>query len=101
MHFRFTAAGNEIVVTETPFCTLGLSTCYDLRFPELYCEMVYEKGANVLLVPSAFTVPTGRAHWEILLRARAIEMQCYVIAAAQVGSHSEKVSPSNLLHSKT
>ena len=53
--------------------------------------MVYENGANVLLVPSAFTVPTGKAHWEVLLRARAIEMQSYVIAAAQVGSHHEKV----------
>ena len=88
---RFTAPGNDIVVTDSPIGRLGLSTCYDLRFPELYCNMVYENGANVLLVPSAFTVPTGKAHWEVLLRARAIEMQSYVVAAAQVGSHHEKV----------
>lgn len=87
---RFTAAGHEIVVCPTSFANLGLTTCYDLRFPELYTKMAHERDANVMLVPSAFTVPTGRAHWEILLRARAIETQSYVIAAAQVGKHSAK-----------
>lgn len=82
-----TEAGYEMAVVETPFGTLGLSICYDLRFPELYSQLRLA-GANVLLVPSAFTVPTGQAHWETLLRARAIENQCYVIAAAQVGQHN-------------
>mmetsp|Transcript_32769 Transcript_32769/g.104459 ORF Transcript_32769/g.104459 Transcript_32769/m.104459 type:complete len:303 (-) Transcript_32769:1122-2030(-) len=68
---------------------IGLTTCYDLRFPELYAALA-AKGADVLLVPSAFTVPTGRAHWHLLLRARAVETQCYVAAPAQVGRHNEK-----------
>ena len=95
---RYTSPGNELKVVDSPFGKLGLSTCYDLRFPELYCKLVYEMGAQIIFVPSAFTVPTGRAHWEILLRARAIEMQAYVIAAAQVGKHSEKVSFSFFLY---
>jgi len=66
---------------------LGLSICYDLRFPELYRELS-ARGAQVLLLPAAFTVTTGRAHWELLLRSRAIENQCYVIAAAQTGRHA-------------
>lgn len=71
---------------------IGLSVCYDLRFPELYQALRHRQGqeADVILVPAAFTVPTGQAHWEILLRARAIENQCYVIAAAQAGQHNEK-----------
>jgi len=81
------APGSEIVVAKLPHCTLGLSVCYDVRFPELYRALV-DRGATVLLVPAAFTVPTGRDHWEILLRARAIESQCFVIAAAQWGEHS-------------
>ncbi len=68
---------------------IGLSTCYDLRFPLLYNKLM-ERGAQVILVPSAFTVPTGMAHWEVLLRARAIETQSYVIAAAQCGSHNDR-----------
>ena len=64
----------------------GLSICYDLRFPELY-RSLQEKGANVLLIPSAFTQHTGEAHWHILLRSRAIEFQSWVIAAAQTGTH--------------
>ena len=64
---------------------LGLSVCYDMRFPELYRELVAQ-GAEWLAMPAAFTVPTGRAHWETLLRARAIETQTYVAAAAQTGS---------------
>jgi predicted amidohydrolase len=81
------AAGSEIVVAKTAACTLGLSVCYDVRFPELYRQLV-ERGAQVLLVPSAFTVPTGRDHWEVLQRARAIENQCFVVASAQFGDHN-------------
>ena len=66
---------------------LGLTTCYDMRFPALYRALA-EAGAQVLTVPSAFTVPTGRAHWEVLLRARAIETGCFVLAAAQGGAHA-------------
>ena len=66
--------------------TLGYSICYDLRFPELYFDLA-QNGANIIVVPSAFTVPTGEAHWESLLRARAIETGSYIIAAAQVGIH--------------
>ena len=68
---------------------IGLTICYDLRFPELALAQ-RRRGAEIITVPSAFTVPTGKTHWEILLRARAIETQCYVIAAAQVGKHNEK-----------
>lgn len=80
-------AGAEAVVVDTPFGKLGLSVCYDLRFPELYSQLL-AMGAEILLVPSAFTWETGKAHWEILLRARAIENQCYVIGANQGGAHT-------------
>jgi len=86
---RYTLPGDRVVVVDSPVGRLGLSTCYDLRFPEMY-EALLRQGAEILLVPSAFTVPTGKAHWEVLLRARAIETQCYVVAAAQVGQHNEK-----------
>ncbi|KAL8093291.1 deaminated glutathione amidase, chloroplastic/cytosolic isoform X1 [Apium graveolens] len=86
----FTEAGKKIVALDSPFGRLGLTVCYDLRFPEIYQQLRFHHGAQVLLVPSAFTKVTGEAHWEILLRARAIETQCYVIAAAQAGKHSEK-----------
>ena len=66
---------------------IGLSICYDLRFPELYRQLAVAEGATVLIVPAAFMMHTGRDHWEVLLRARAIENQCYVVAAAQIGSH--------------
>lgn len=79
-----TAAGDDTVVSELPFGTLGLSICYDLRFPYLYQALV-DRGAIALTVPSAFTPPTGAAHWHVLLRARAIETQCYVLAPAQHG----------------
>jgi predicted amidohydrolase len=79
-------AGSEIVVAEAPFGTLGLSVCYDLRFPELYRRLV-DAGAIALAVPAAFTLTTGKDHWHVLLRARAIEQQCYVLAAAQTGHH--------------
>ena len=82
------SAGTEAVAVETPWGLWGMSVCYDLRFPLLYRD--YGKlGATVVFVPSAFTVPTGRAHWMPLLRARAIENGCWVIAAAQVGSHDD------------
>jgi len=81
------AAGREPVIADTPVGRLGLSVCYDMRFPELYRELVAQ-GAEWLAMPAAFTVPTGRAHWETLLRARAIENLCYVVAPAQSGTHS-------------
>jgi predicted amidohydrolase len=80
------APGREIVVADTPFGGLGLSVCYDVRFPELYREMA-TRGASFLAVPSAFTPQTGRDHWEVLLRARAIESQAFVLAPAQCGQH--------------
>lgn len=77
-------AGRQPVAFETPFARVGLSICYDLRFPELYRAL---GAVDLLVIPAAFTETTGRAHWEILLRARAIENQCYVLAAAQGGQH--------------
>jgi predicted amidohydrolase len=82
-----TLPGDTLVTTELPFGTLGLSVCYDLRFPHLYQGLV-DRGAIALTVPSAFTATTGAAHWEALLRARAIETQCYVLAPAQHGTHA-------------
>lgn len=78
--------GSRAVVVATELGCLGFSICYDVRFPELY-RALRAAGAEVLFVPSAFTVPTGADHWEVLLRARAIENQCYVVAPAQVGRH--------------
>ena len=78
------APGAEVVVTDAPFGKLGLSICYDLRFPELYRKLV-DGGAIALSVPAAFTLHTGKDHWHVLLQARAIESQCYVLAAAQAG----------------
>ena len=80
-------AGRHVVLADTPVGRLGMSVCYDMRFPELYRELVAQ-GAEWLVMPAAFTVPTGRAHWETLLRARAIENLCYVAAPAQTGTHS-------------
>lgn len=80
------AGAAKPVVARTPAGPLGLSVCYDLRFPELYRALVAQ-GAELLAVPSAFTENTGQAHWDVLLRARAIENQCYVVAAAQSGDH--------------
>ncbi|RKP51027.1 carbon-nitrogen hydrolase family protein [Trinickia fusca] len=76
--------GSEVCVFDAPFGRVGLSVCYDLRFPELYRRM---GDVALIVVPSAFTYTTGRAHWETLLRARAVENQCYVLAAAQGGTH--------------
>ncbi len=80
------AHGNRVVVADTPVGRLGLTVCYDLRFPELYSEL-RAAGAELITAPSAFTAVTGAAHWEVLIRARAIETQCYVLAAAQGGVH--------------
>jgi len=80
------APGEQAVVTATPWGPLGLSVCYDLRFPHLYRALA-EAGARLLAIPSAFTRPTGAAHWHVLLRARAIETGCFVLAPAQCGVH--------------
>lgn len=78
--------GDRVVCVDTPAGRIGLSVCYDLRFPELYRALL-DQGAEVLVVPAAFTQVTGEAHWEPLLRARAIENQCYVVGSAQGGRH--------------
>lgn len=78
--------GNQVVCVDTPVGRLGLSICYDVRFAELYLAL-RRAGAELIVVPSAFTAVTGAAHWEVLLRARAIETQCYVLAANQGGEH--------------
>ncbi|KAH9504369.1 Nitrilase and fragile histidine triad fusion protein NitFhit [Bulinus truncatus] len=84
--------GSKIIPpVSTPFGRIGLATCYDVRFPELSLALV-QQGAQIITYPSAFTQTTGMAHWECLLRARAIETQCYVIAAAQTGKHNTKRS---------
>jgi predicted amidohydrolase len=82
------APGDRAVLAETPAGRLGFSICYDLRFPDLY-RALSDGGAAILAVPAAFTVPTGKAHWHILLRARAIEAGCFVVAAAQSGHHED------------
>jgi deaminated glutathione amidase len=79
-------AGGEVVSARTPRGTIGLSVCYDLRFPELYRRLTFA-GAELITVPSCFTFPTGEAHWDSLIRARAIENQAYVIAPAQFGTN--------------
>ncbi|TPW14219.1 MAG: nitrilase, partial [Halothiobacillaceae bacterium] len=79
-------AGNEVVVVESPFGKLGVAICYDLRFPELF-RLMLDRGMELFVLPSCFTAITGRAHWEVLIRSRAIENLCYGIAAAQGGFH--------------
>jgi deaminated glutathione amidase len=81
-------AGDAVVTAETPAGKLGLSICYDIRFPALY-EALGLQSCDVIAIPAAFTVPTGKAHWHLLQRARAIEASAYVIAAAQVGKHED------------
>ncbi|BDF95502.1 carbon-nitrogen hydrolase family protein [Pseudoalteromonas sp. KAN5] len=83
---NYTQAGNDIVVVDSPFGKIGLTVCYDLRFSGLFSAL-QRAGAEIILVPSAFTTVTGAAHWQPLLTARAIETQSYVIAAAQAGLH--------------
>ncbi|NBX04202.1 MAG: carbon-nitrogen hydrolase family protein, partial [Alphaproteobacteria bacterium] len=79
-------AGEKMVVADTPAGRLGMTICYDVRFPHLYRQLA-KAGAQILAVPAAFTQTTGEAHWEVLLRSRAIENGCYVIAPAQTGTH--------------
>ena len=83
--------GDRAVIAQTPFANLGLTICYDLRFAQLHRTLA-QAGAEVLLVPSAFSPVTGAAHWETLLRARAIETGCYVLAAAQTGDHGGRMT---------
>lgn len=85
-----TAAGDEALVVELGGARVGVTICYDVRFPELYRTLVKDLGAEVLLVPAAFTAHTGAAHWHLLLRARAVEDQAWVVAAAQWGRHNDK-----------
>ena len=82
------APGERTVLAATPWAKIGLSICYDMRFPDLY-RALSNAGAEILSVPAAFTVPTGKAHWHVLLRARAIEAGAFVIAAAQSGEHED------------
>jgi predicted amidohydrolase len=82
------APGAEAVAVDTPWGRLGLAVCYDLRFPDLF-RSLSDAGADMLAIPAAFTVPTGMAHWHILMRARAIEASAFVIAAAQTGAHED------------
>ena len=81
-------AGEQVVAVDTPLGRLGLAICYDIRFPALF-DALGQEGCDVIAIPAAFTVPTGKAHWHVLQRARAIEASAYVIAAAQVGEHED------------
>jgi predicted amidohydrolase len=81
--------GDRLALADTPFGRLGLAVCYDLRFPELF-RSLSDQGMEILALPSAFTAPTGKAHWEPLLRARAIENLCYILASAQGGRHANR-----------
>lgn len=82
-----TEPGNELVVVDTPVGKLGIGVCYDVRFPEMF-RYLFNQGAEIIALPSAFTVKTGEAHWELLTRSRAVENFCYVIGAAQGGMHT-------------
>ncbi|HZV10235.1 MAG TPA: nitrilase-related carbon-nitrogen hydrolase, partial [Novosphingobium sp.] len=82
------APGEAVVVAETPVGRLGLAICYDLRFPALF-EALGQARCDLIAIPAAFTVPTGRAHWHLLQRARAVEASAYVVSAAQVGQHAD------------
>ena len=84
---RYTQAGNKVCIAKTPLATIGLSVCFDIRFPFLY-QRLSELGADIITVPSAFTRVTGKVHWQTLLQARAIENQVYIIAAGQEGVHA-------------
>ncbi len=82
------AGGDQAVAVQLPQAVLGLSICYDIRFPAVYAALS-RAGADIIAVPAAFTVPTGAAHWHVLLRARAIESACFVVASAQTGTHAD------------
>ncbi len=84
----YSAGSDAVLVSGTPVGKLGLTICYDLRFPALFARLA-EADADVIAVPAAFTVPTGKAHWHVLMRARAIEAGLFVVAAAQVGGHED------------
>lgn len=86
---KFFEPGDEIVLAKTPFGSIGLMVCYDLRFPELSLSL-RNRGANILTAPAAFTYTTGEMHWQLLLQARAMDSQCQVLGAAQQGWHGEK-----------
>jgi predicted amidohydrolase len=94
----FIEPGEEVVVCETSLGTIGLSICYDLRFPELYLQLV-RRGAQLICVPSAFTAVTGKDHWKPLLQSRAIETQSWVLAPAQWGVHDDKGARQSYGHS--
>lgn len=81
-----TEPGDQITVIDTPFGKLGLTVCYDIRFTQLFYDL-RNRGAEIIVIPAAFTVPTGKAHWQLLARARAVDTFCYVIGAAQGGTH--------------
>ncbi|EPF75111.1 carbon-nitrogen hydrolase [Acinetobacter gyllenbergii] len=85
---KFFEPGDQVVVAKTPFGHIGLMVCYDLRFPELALTL-RQQGANILTAPAAFTYTTGQLHWQLLLQARAMDSQCYVLGAAQQGWHGE------------
>ncbi|MEP6864239.1 MAG: carbon-nitrogen hydrolase family protein [Deltaproteobacteria bacterium] len=85
-----TVAGDDLEVVDIEGVPVGLSICYDLRFPELYRRLTQDLGAQVVVIPAAFTAHTGAAHWHVLMRARAIENQVWIVAAAQWGKHNEK-----------
>ena len=94
--------GDSIVTVETELGIFGMSICYDVRFPEIYRLMAL-RGAQVIFVPASFTMPTGKDHWEVLLRARAIENGCYIVAPGQIGqkpasSFKKRSSSSSLEH---
>lgn len=86
---KFFEPGDQVVVAKTPFGNIGLMVCYDLRFPELALRL-RQKGADILTAPAAFTYTTGQLHWQLLLQARAMDSQCYVLGAAQQGWHGEQ-----------
>lgn len=86
---QFFEPGDQVVVAKTPFGNIGLLVCYDLRFPELALTL-RQQGAHILSAPAAFTYTTGKLHWQLLLQARAMDSQCYVLGAAQQGWHGEK-----------
>jgi len=93
-----TTAGSSVTTVKSDVGTIGMSICYDLRFPEIYRQLT-DQGAEILTVPSAFTVLTGKAHWHTLLRARAIECQSYLLAPAQCGTHDDNGLRSSFGHS--
>lgn len=85
---KYTKPGSDLVVVDTPFGRIGMAVCYDLRFPEMF-RALRERGAEIIVLPSAFTKVTGKAHWQPLLQARAIENQCYIVAPNQGGCHPD------------